>query len=338
MRGNCSMKPTHCKHMNERTMSSHHAIHHILLIFLDGVGLAPPHSDNPFAHTPLPNLQRLFGEHFTLAPALKPAMTGHVATYDNVHLFALDAQLGVPGIPQSGTGTTTLLTGANAAALLGKHAGPFPPAALRPLLENQNIFTRLRHAGYEVAFANAFPPFYLERVARGRARRTTMTQAALAAGLSLRSADEMLQGEALSAFITNHHWHAAHPAIPLLSPEEAGKRLAHLAQQTTFTAFEHFTTDHLGHRRDMAAARQHVALLDAFLADVLTHTNDETLVIIVSDHGNFEDLSTKHHTLNPALCLLKGAVPFEPHSLIDVTPLITHTLGVESPLHPPYQP
>lgn len=307
-------------------MTSQPVIRHIVLVFLDGVGLAPPHEHNPFAHTPLPHLQRLLGEHFSLAPDITPHETGRIATFGDTHLIALDARLGVDGIPQSGTGTTTLLTGENAALHLGKHAGPFPPAALRPLLAARNIFTRLHEAGHRVAFANAFPPFYLERLARGRARRTTMTQAALAAGLSLRGAEEMLRGEALSAFITNHHWHAAHPAIPLLTPEEAGQRLAALARQATFTAFEHFTTDHLGHRRDMAAARDHIAMLDAFLAAILAHSSDDMLVLVVGDHGNFEDLSTKQHTLNPALCLVKGPLPLEPHSLTDIVPLILHAL------------
>nr|WP_290669892.1 alkaline phosphatase family protein [Ardenticatena sp.] len=307
-------------------MTSHLVIRHIVLVFLDGVGLAPAHEYNPFAHTPLPHLQHLLGDRFSLTPDITPNDTGRIATFGDTHLIALDARLGVEGIPQSGTGTTTLLTGKNAALHLGRHAGPFPPTSLRPLLATHNIFTRLRHMGHRVAFANAFPPFYLERVARGRARRTTMTQAALAAGLSLRSLEEMLRGEALSAFMTNHHWHAAHPAIPLLTPEEAGQRLAALARQATFTAFEHFTTDHLGHRRDITAAREHVAMLDAFLAAILAQSHDDTMVLIVSDHGNFEDLSTKQHTLNPALCLVKGSLPLEPHSLTDIVPLILHAL------------
>jgi len=31
------------------------------------------------------------------------------------------------------------------------------------------------------------------------------------------------------------------------------------------------------------------------------------LLLITSDHGNLEDLSTHHHTLNPAPALLVGA-------------------------------
>ncbi|MDQ2998229.1 MAG: aminotransferase class I/II-fold pyridoxal phosphate-dependent enzyme, partial [Chloroflexota bacterium] len=47
---------------------------------------------------------------------------------------AIDATLGVDGLPQSGTGQTALLAGFNAAALHGRHQPHVPPVALRALL------------------------------------------------------------------------------------------------------------------------------------------------------------------------------------------------------------
>ena len=49
-------------------------------------------------------------------------------------LLGLDALLGVPGLPQSATGQTTILTGRNAPAVIGEHSGPYPSQALRDML------------------------------------------------------------------------------------------------------------------------------------------------------------------------------------------------------------
>ena len=69
--------------------------------------------------------------------ALKDAGIGLVSTANN-HILdrgpeGLDATLGVPGLPQSGTGHVALLAGVNAPALHGRHQPHFPPVALRPL-------------------------------------------------------------------------------------------------------------------------------------------------------------------------------------------------------------
>ncbi|HEX2863874.1 MAG TPA: hypothetical protein VHN99_04850, partial [Deinococcales bacterium] len=36
-----------------------------------------------------------------------------------------------------------------------------------------------------------------------------------------------------------------------------------------------------------------------FLGELLAGLDDETLLVLTSDHGNFEDLSIKTHTTNP---------------------------------------
>jgi bisphosphoglycerate-independent phosphoglycerate mutase (AlkP superfamily) len=42
------------------------------------------------------------------------------------------------------------------------------------------------------------------------------------------------------------------------------------------------------------------------LFTILSELNDELTLIICSDHGNFEDLSVKTHTTNPALTIVAG--------------------------------
>ena len=79
----------------------------ILFIFLDGVGLgADDPETNPLASVEMPNLQKLLGGNKLLA-ATAP-FVGERAT-----LLALDASLGVNGLPQSATGQAVLLTGIN---------------------------------------------------------------------------------------------------------------------------------------------------------------------------------------------------------------------------------
>ena len=39
---------------------------------------------------------------------------------------------------------------------------------------------------------------------------------------------------------------------------------------------------------------------------ILSEIDEELTLIICSDHGNFEDLSVKTHTMNPALTITAG--------------------------------
>lgn len=308
-------------------------VRRVIFLFLDGVGIGPPdEAVNPFVRGSLPTFSRLLGKAWPVTLDGRPV--GLWVAAEHVRLYAADACLGVPGLPQSGTGTTSLLTGVNAAQLLGHHAGPFPPAALHPLLHTENLFARVQQLGGTVTLANAFPPFYLERLARGRARRTTMTQAALAAGLRLRDVQDLQHGQALSAFITNERWNQAAPFIPVISPEEAGLRLASLAQSHTLTAFEFFQTDHAGHRQHMPFALEVLSRVDGLLSGLLSALNPaEDLVVVASDHGNCEDLSTNRHTTNPVPVLVWGGVaPDAPpvREITDVVPFILHHLGASS--------
>jgi len=122
-----------------------------LFVFVDGVGLGPADPDvNPLARAELPAFAALLDGR---APGLDAApYRGPAAS-----LIGLDATLGAPGLPQSGTGQAALLTGRNAAELFGRHFGPWTPTALRPLVERESILARAVAAGRAVAFANAYP-------------------------------------------------------------------------------------------------------------------------------------------------------------------------------------
>jgi bisphosphoglycerate-independent phosphoglycerate mutase (AlkP superfamily) len=65
--------------------------------------------------------------------------------------------------------------------------------------------------------------------------------------------------------------------------------------------------DHLGHLRIKDNFNQILNTLDLFLFTILTEFEKrKTTIIICSDHGNFEDLSMKMHTRNPALTITAG--------------------------------
>ena len=126
----------------------------MLFLFVDGLGLGGA-------------LEDLFPFLLALAPT------------------PLDATLGVEGLPQSGTGQTALLTGENAARLLGHHQGPFPSPRLRPLLA-QGLYAWAKGKGLRVLHANGYRPDYLRRATEGkRLLLSAFAQAARLAGLPL---------------------------------------------------------------------------------------------------------------------------------------------------------
>jgi hypothetical protein len=242
---------------------------------------------------------------------------------DRAALLGLDATLGVPGLPQSATGQTAILTGHNAAALLGRHSGPYPDPRLRDLLAQDTLFKTLLAAGRPAAYANAYPHRFLDRLSRGKGRLSANTLAAHLAGLSLRGGEELRQGRAVSAMLSNDHWPEPDLALPPVTPRQAGRNLARLAQTHALTFFEFWLPDWLGHKQQRAESLQMLIRLDDFLAGILDEFDfNHALLLVVSDHGNFEDWTTPKHTLNPALTIVAGA-GFEQlaprlHSLLDI--------------------
>ncbi len=294
----------------------------ILFVFHDGVGIGEADAAvNPFVGAAIPTWRALAGGAWPTLGDAAPRRSEHAT------ILGADATLGVAGLPQSGTGTTALLTGVNVPALLGQHRGPYPPNEIRELLQAENLLTQARARGRRVAFANAFPPFYFERLERGKARRTTSTQAALGAGLALRTFDDLLAGNALSSWITNEHWARMAAGVPTLSPFQAGENLARMARQHDLTLFEYFHTDHRGHRPDMAKAHDTLQRLDDFLAGILAQLDPtRDLLLLAADHGNFEAQEHSEHTRNPALVTVWGQrhaqVAARLHALTDVAPAL----------------
>ncbi len=292
----------------------------VIVLFLDGVGLGEANPEvNPFMHGGWPTAHKLLG-----VPHLTRETAGTVT--EQAALLALDACLGVAGLPQSGTGQTTILTGHNAPAAIGEHYGPYPNQPLRKILAQENIFTALLQAGEPVAYANAYPTRFLERVERGKGRLSANTRAAFMAGLKLRSGQDLQQGRALSALISNDFWPEPDFERPPLTARQAGTQFVALAADHTLTFFEFWYTDLLGHKQARPESVEILQILDDFLAGILAALTENTLLMVISDHGNFEDWTIKKHTNNPALTLLAGSgvqtVAPRLHSLMDIKPTL----------------
>lgn len=278
----------------------------VLFIFLDGVGLGPDDPvTNPLSAAQMPNLVRLLGGRRMLAASVPYA--GPRAT-----LRGIDANLGVTGLPQSATGQAVLLTGVNVPAALGRHYGPKPDAEVAAFLESGGLFGELARAGRRAALVNAYPAGYFEGINSGKRLYSSIPLAVTKAGLSLFTLDDLIAGQAISADLTGEGFRQrmGRPDVPALTPQEAGQRLAELAAGYDFSFFEYWLSDYAGHGQEMEPALRLLELLDEVLAGLLQAWNDdEGLILLTSDHGNLEDLSTRRHTANPVPLLLIGNEP-----------------------------
>lgn len=275
----------------------------VLFLFLDGVGLGTDDPfRNPFARADLPNLAGLLEGRRLLADS---------APFQNERatLLALDACLNVPGLPQSATGQAVLLTGRNIPAEIGYHYGPKPDKATAAALEDGGLFGALTRAGKRAALLNAYPAGYFQAIRSGKRLYSSVPLAVTKAGLTLRGTDDLMAGNAMSADLTGQGWQErlGHPEVPRLSPQQAGRRLADLSAGLDFAFFEYWLTDYAGHGQEMDAAARLLEQFDAVLGGLLDAWDDENgLILLTSDHGNLEDLSTRRHTDSPVPLLLVG--------------------------------
>jgi len=293
----------------------------IVFIFVDGLGIGENDLHrNPCAHSAIQLFHVFQHQHF---PREIP--------YGGL-VKPIDARLGVPGIPQSATGQATLLTGINAARLLNAHLSGFPNQKLRELLAAHSIHQQIKSMGKRPAFINVYRPIFFKMGPEALLRFLSVTSIAnWKAGLTFFNLDHLRARQAIYHDFTNLELIKKGFQVPMFSPEQAGKILAHSSQQFDFCLYEYFKTDHAGHAQNMDFARQLLGQLERFVATFLEHTDlSNTLVLLTSDHGNIEDLSVKTHTLNPVPLIAWGAQKESliagVESLADVTPTLVKLL------------
>jgi hypothetical protein len=274
----------------------------LLFIFLDGVGLGADEPEtNPLARAHMPTLSNVLSGRKLLAGAA-PAET------ERATLLSIDANLGVPGLPQSATGQATLLTGVNVAAEIGEHYGPKPNAAVARVISRGSVFSRLAQAGKRAALLNAYPPRYFRAVDSGQRLYSSIPLAVTGAGIRLFDHEDLFAHRALSADLTGEAWISmlGFPGAPVLEPTQTGELMAALAAQYDFSMFEYWSTDYAGHKQDMPWAVRQLETLDLVLAGLLKRVEQDQVILLSSDHGNMEDLTTRRHTNAPVPALIIG--------------------------------
>lgn len=284
----------------------------VLFVFVDGLGYgaSDPEANLFFgAEPPFALLGPLLaGPESPPAPGVaRPVSFAGVGGY----LTSADACLGVPGRPQSATGQTALLTGVNAAAYVGRHMNAYPTGRLKRLLEERNLLTLGAAAGRRVTFLNMFRPDGLELILSGQRKPSATTAAALAAGLRLRTVEDLLAGRAVFHDVTCWTIVGQHYGVPMVEPGEAARRALSVAAEHDFCLYEYFLTDIAGHTQDRDLCLQALRNLDDFLAALVMGLGqggpgEGLTFVLASDHGNIEDLSVRTHTLNPVPVMAFG--------------------------------
>ncbi|MDT4969805.1 MAG: 2,3-bisphosphoglycerate-independent phosphoglycerate mutase [Acidobacteriota bacterium] len=292
----------------------------VVLFFVDGLGIG-----TRGRHNPLDGLE-------DAAPLAIFRDEQPDLPFDG-RLARTNACLGIAGRPQSASGQTTILTGVNAPAALGYHKQGFPNAPLRDIIMQNSIFLQLKRAGIEPnTFANAYTPRFFD----DRPRWVSATTVAVeAAEIRFRNLEDLHAGQAVFQDYTNEMLIERGVRIARWTPEEAASVLAGIARQNRFTLYEYFITDKTGHSQDAEAARRVLINLALFVRDLLSQLNlEDTTVVLTSDHGNIEDLSTRNHTLNAVPTLIWGrhkeSVAARVRNLADITPAIVESLITES--------
>lgn len=293
----------------------------VLFVFIDGIGVGENVPDNPLSSAFLKSFSAFTGKngfHNECGITIK----------EDTLYKAIDANLGVKGLPQSGTGQTTLFTGINGSKVVGKHFGPFPHSKLKPLLQQNSLFHKVIEAGKKPHFLNAYPDIFFEK-SRKRNRWSCTTLMVKSAGVRLNRLKDIIKGKAITAEITQYAWREMlNLDVPEIKPEEAAERALHVMKENDLVLYEYYLTDKAGHSQDRKRADEVLEPLDRFLLYIINNFGENDTLIITSDHGNLEDLSIKSHTRNPVPLFVKGNIePFKgSESILDITPLILKVL------------
>ncbi|MFC6616494.1 metalloenzyme domain protein [Deinococcus radiophilus] len=209
--------------------------------------------------------------------------------------LALDAGLGVPGLPQSATGQACWLTGQDAVRYMGEHFGPQPGPTLRRLLDQASWPVQLTRAGGRAGLANFYPPGYFERHLQ-RPRHGCFPYSVLSAGLPLNPPDlpPVLPTLGLSYAAP---WAPQHPLADIAA---LGEALARAAAPYDLVMCDLWLGDLIGHSgapelpsASLRAGQTYLQRVDALLEGLLAVG---AKVLLSSDHGNLENLQTKSHT------------------------------------------
>lgn len=147
--------------------------------------------------------------------------------------------------------------------------------------------------------ANHYPQRYLEAITTGKRKLNAIAHSMTLAGAKLEyGIPPMLENP------------ADHNGTPLEQVSLWAQEL--MRSDANLTIFDAWWSDHLGHHGILLEAQDHVTRLEAFVTSALEARDSNTLFLVTSDHGNFEDIGIKTHTLAPVplVAIGLGALAF----------------------------
>ena len=293
----------------------------VIILFIDGVGLGSNDPEkNPCCHSDT----GIFLSNNQLP--------------ENGQKFALDAQMGVSGLPQSATGHTTLYTGINAPGLIEKHLTGFPNKELRNLLKTKSVFIQLKKSGYTCKFINAFRPvFFTTPEIFANLHMSATTEMNRYANYDFSNFSDIREERALYHDYSNKENIEKGFDLPIFSAQKAASILNNQSKKYNLILYEYFLTDFAGHAQDLNRSVNEIKKIeDIILALIGKIDKRTTTLIVVSDHGNIEDLSTKSHTTNPAFLGIwdaqNAADSFVFKDLRHIFPYVIHKITGKMPV------
>lgn len=281
----------------------------LIFIFLDGVGLGKNEGANPFTKAYMPVLTNLLGKRLL--------ETTH-RIRQNLLVKGIDACLGVEGIPQSATGQTSLFTGFNSQSVFGYHLTAYPNPELVKLINTRSILKYAEERHITSTFANSYSDSFFKKV--DVSTYSVTTHCVLAAGLPFKTIRDLMENKAVHWDINNSTLpEYTDENVPVIFPFNAGQNLSKLTDDYDLILYECFLPDLIGHKRDMDKSVWFLEMFDEFLKGVLHKAIANTTILITSDHGNIEDLTTGGHTRNmvPLVVIGKQAPNFSGVNSID---------------------
>ncbi|MDH4263352.1 MAG: metalloenzyme [Spirochaetia bacterium] len=270
----------------------------IILVFIDGIGFGKKDLVyNPFTK---------YGKDFF------SVLGGKTSFSPPGTIIPINAHMGLTSsLPQSGTGQVALFTGHNTISLMHRHMAGFPPYSLRPYIKNDSIVNFFLKHQLKAGVINTYTRRFLEILEKPRSERfmSASTLMQIGSGQRLLTMEDHFNEKSLFMDITN--WFLRKELgydIPEITPLEAGKRLVKIARDYNLVVYEYFFTDKYGHE----GTNHDVAFIVNHIEDLLTGIWEEInpekeLVVVSSDHGNFEDLSTPVHTENQIPAIFYGS-------------------------------
>ncbi|MBD1372548.1 alkaline phosphatase family protein [Hazenella sp. IB182357] len=273
----------------------------VIFLFIDGVGLGDENEHNPWYIYETPGINQILNGKSLTHQAV--GQYGH----DTV-LSALDATLGVSELPQSATGQATIFTGRNAPEAMGMHMNGLPNRELRAWVERDNLYTQFSQRKWSATFTNAYTTEFNKRAATQEGRISVSTAAILSSGSPLRYLPDLQRGEAVFHDLTRRTLKRFIPDMKEVTPELAAQHLWHISSVYDMVVHEFFLSDRAGHSQDPELVKWVIHHYDRFLAELVRVKKDEDTIVLVSDHGNSEDLRVPTHTYNEVPLLLIGDI------------------------------